>query len=192
MVMNERLPGMRRDLEFFPVMHGGERLILIRDHLGLVQEGKAIPVPVYQLMTLLDGAMSIVELQTYLIRQGGGVLVGSEEIRTFITRLDDSFLLDSDGFRKARNRIIDVFAAEPVRECSHMGGGYPAGPDELRIKLDEILSSGADAPVGDGVIRAIVSPHIDLAIGRKGYANAYHTIAASRPQRIILLGWGTG
>ena len=40
--MNETTPRTRRDLEFFPVQHGGQQLVLIRDHLGLVEEGKAV------------------------------------------------------------------------------------------------------------------------------------------------------
>ena len=52
--MDEKAPKVRRDLEFLPVQHEGQQLILIRDHLGLVQEGKAVALPFYQIMILLD------------------------------------------------------------------------------------------------------------------------------------------
>ncbi|MBW2203827.1 MAG: hypothetical protein JRF52_06915 [Deltaproteobacteria bacterium] len=47
-------PIARRDLEYFPVQHQGQQLVLIRDHLGLVQEGKAVGLHLYHMMTLLD------------------------------------------------------------------------------------------------------------------------------------------
>jgi len=38
----ENLPSLRRDLEFYPVQLQGKQFVLIRDHLGLIQEGKAV------------------------------------------------------------------------------------------------------------------------------------------------------
>jgi hypothetical protein len=64
--MNEMIPSIRKDLEFFPVQHGGQQFILIRDHLGLVQEGKAVAPPLYQIMALLDGSRTIREIQMEL------------------------------------------------------------------------------------------------------------------------------
>jgi hypothetical protein len=173
--MADPLPGMRRDLEFFPIQYRGEQLVLIKDHLGLVQEGKALPLPLFQMMALFDGTRSLIDLQTLLMRQGGGVLVGSEEIKGLLARLDESFLLDSERFSKARDKVVADFSREPVRNCSHSGNGYPAEPDELRRRLD---------------IMAVVSPHIDLAVGRNGYANAYNSLKGSSPSRIIVLGIG--
>ena len=60
---DETTPSVRKDLEFLPVQHGGQQLVLIRDHLGLVQEGKAVAVPLYHIMTLLDGATTLRDLQ---------------------------------------------------------------------------------------------------------------------------------
>ena len=103
--MNDTLPPLRRDLEFFPIQHGGQQLILIRDHLGLVQEGKAVPVPIYQIMAQLDGTSTIRDLQMDLMRQQGGVIVGTDEVRNLLSSLDESFFLDSEMFRMARDRI---------------------------------------------------------------------------------------
>lgn len=187
---NDLLPGIRRDLEFFPIQHEKERLLLVRDHLGLVPERSVLPIALYQLMTLLDGTTSLLDLQTLLIRQGGGELIRREEIEGLITRLDDSYLLDSQGFRNARGKIIADFAAKPVRMCAHAGSGYPAELDELGRRLDEILSSRS--PSSDPVrnIRAIVSPHIDLSVGKNGYASAYQNLRNAAPSTVIVLGVG--
>jgi len=60
--------------------HEGKQFVLIRDSLGLVPEGKAVGLPLYQIMTLLDGNTTIRDVQMELMRQRGGVLVGTDEI----------------------------------------------------------------------------------------------------------------
>jgi hypothetical protein len=47
-------PRLRRDLEFFPIRQGNSQFVLVRDPLGLVEEGKAVPWPLYEFMILLD------------------------------------------------------------------------------------------------------------------------------------------
>ena len=56
---DENLPPLRRDLEFFPVQLQGKQYVLIRDPLGLVQEGKAVEIPLYRFMALLDGTVGV-------------------------------------------------------------------------------------------------------------------------------------
>ncbi len=81
---DENLPPLRRDLEFYPVQHQGKQFILIRDHLGLVQDGKAVEMPLYQFMLLLDGTTTLRDLQMALMRQRGGMLVASDEVRNVV------------------------------------------------------------------------------------------------------------
>jgi len=187
--MNDTLPLLRRDLEFFPVQHGGQQLILIRDQLGLVQEGKAVPVPIYQIMVQLDGTSTIRDLQMDLMRQQGGVLVGTDEVKNLLSSLDESFFLDSERFRIARDRIVENFTSKRVRTCSHCGSAYPENPVELKDRLDEILSSQPKDHLQDEKIVALVSPHIDLSVGYKVYSSAYG-ILKKAPSRIVLLGVG--
>lgn len=180
---------MRKDLEFIPFEHQGRQLILVRDHLGLVPEGKAIEYPLYRLMSLLDGAESIRDIQTALMRERGGILVGSEEIKNLLAHLDESYFLVSDRFRKARDRIVSEFAACGIRPCSHGGRAYPDDPRELRSRLDEIMALAAsEAP--EEKVTALVSPHIDISVGSRGYASAYQCLRNSSPARVILLGVG--
>ncbi|MBN2124956.1 MAG: AmmeMemoRadiSam system protein B, partial [Deltaproteobacteria bacterium] len=188
--MSDKLPAMRQDLEFIPVEHGGQQWVLIRDPLGLVQEGRAIPIGVYSLLTLLDGTRTLVDLQTLLMRQSGGVLVESDAVKRLLSQLEDISLLDSESFRKARSKIISDFEQKRERPCSHSGRAYPADPQELKARLDEILLSHGPAVAPEGRVRAIVSPHIDLSAGRKGYASAYNTIRGAAPSRVVVLGIG--
>jgi AmmeMemoRadiSam system protein B len=182
---------MRTDLEFFPVRHEGRQLVLVRDPLGLVQEGKAVPLGLFQLLSLLDGNRSMVDLQTLLMRQRGGVLVGSDEVGRLIAHLDESYLLDSEGFRKRKGEIVESFTSMSVRPCSHCGRAYPGETGELRNRLGEILSSQAQASRRhEGDLKALVAPHIDLSVGQRTYASAYRGLRGASPTRVVLLGVG--
>ncbi|MBC8417880.1 MAG: AmmeMemoRadiSam system protein B [Desulfobacterales bacterium] len=188
--MTETRPMARRDLEFFPVQHKGQQFVLIRDPLGLVEEGKAVGIPLYQLMMLLDGTTGVRDLQMELMRQKGGVLVGTDEIDSLLAHLDESFLLDSERFQNARDRIITQFTSEKIRPCSHCGKSYPENRSELRLRIDEILNSQPPWPEPKGKVVALIAPHIDLNVGYKGYSTAYQMVKHTSPSRIILLGVG--
>jgi AmmeMemoRadiSam system protein B len=187
---SEFAPTVRKDLEFFPVQHEGQQLILIRDHLGLVQEGKAVALPLYQFMTLLDGTRTMRDLQMELMRQRGGVLVGMDEVEGLLGHLEESYVLDTARFKMARDEIIAEFTSERVRPCSHCGRAYPAHPTELKERLDAILASQAPIPEPGGKIQALVSPHIDLSVGHRVYASAYQMLKNITPSRIVILGVG--
>ncbi len=188
--MSETAPMVRRDLEFFPVQDQGQQFVLIRDHLGLVEEGKAVGLPLYQIMTLLNGATTVRDLQMALMRQQGGVLVGADEINGLLAHLDESFLLDSERFKNAKERIITEFSSRRIRPCSHCGKSYPQNPSELRVRLDEILNSQLPVLEPEGKLSALVAPHIDLNVGYRGYSTAYQLLKHTTPSRIILLGVG--
>ena len=188
--MNDTVPAVRRDLEFLPVQHEGRQLIVIRDHLGLVKEGRAVELPLYQFMTLLDGTTSVRDIQMTLMRQRGGMLVGTDEVVGILTHLDESFLLDSDGYRRARDQIVNRFTAEKVRPCSHCGNAYPDNPKELGNMLDDILNNQPPIPAPDGKVTALVAPHIDLKVGKKVYASAGQMLRYTTPSRVVILGVG--
>jgi AmmeMemoRadiSam system protein B len=187
---SEITPRIRRDLEFIPVHHEGQQLILIRDRLGLVQEGKAVALPLYQFMTLLDGTRTTRDLQMELMRQRGGLLVGTDEVEGLLASLEASYVLDSEAFRRAKDKIISDFSSEKVRPCSHCGLTYPADPLELRDRLDKILARQAPVSEPSGKIRALVSPHIDLSVGHRVYASAYQMLKHTTFSRVIVLGVG--
>lgn len=189
-MMNKNIPAMRRDLQFFPVQHGGKQLILIKDHLGLVQEGKAIELPLYQLMTTFDGSFTIRDMQMTLMRQRGGMLVSSDEVKGLVDHLDDSYLLESERFKSAKKEIEDRFTAAKMRPCTHSGQAYPADPLELKNRLDEILASHQVITRPDGKVTALVVPHIDFAVGPKVYASGYQAIEGLIPSRVVILGVG--
>jgi len=165
-------------------------LILIRDSLGLVEEGKAVPPALYQLLAQLDGTMTVRDIQALLMRERGGILVGQEEVEQLLSDLDEAFLLDSKGFEQARARIVEAFARLPVRSCALCGRSYPDEAEALKEKLDEILSSRPARGNAGNHVRALVAPHIDLNVGAGVYAAAYRTLEGATPSRVVVLGVG--
>ncbi|MBN2123645.1 MAG: AmmeMemoRadiSam system protein B [Deltaproteobacteria bacterium] len=188
--MDEILPALRRDLEFFPVQNEGKQFILIRDPLGLVQEGRAVAVPLYQFMILLDGRRTIRDIQIEMIRQQGGILIGIDDLKGLFNHLDESFLVDSDRFKKARDGIVQDFCSAQVRPCSHCGRAYPADPALLGRRLDEILAAEESGPVNRGKPAGLVAPHIDFNVGFRVYSRAYQTLRDAAPSRVVILGVG--
>ena len=188
--MNDKIPAMRRDLQFLPVQHEGRQLIYIKDHLGLVQEGKVVEPPLYGLMTLLDGTCTIREMQMTLMRQKGGMLISFDEVKGLMDHLDASFLLESERFKTARKEIVDRFTTASMRPCSHSGQAYPDDPAELRARLDEILDGHKKADRPDGRTTALVVPHIDIGVGSRVYASGYQAIQGSDFSRVLILGVG--
>lgn len=188
--MNANQPKIRHDLEFFPIQQGSQQLILIRDHLGLVREGWGVTTDLYQFMTLLDGTKSLRDLQMAMMRQKGGVLVGSDEVLNLLNKLDEGFLLDSERFQAARTDLEANFTSLKIRPCSHSGRSYPLEPEALRKRLDEILTDSAAAAAPQGKIKALVCPHIDISVGCRVYASAYRMLKHTAPSRVIVLGTG--
>ena len=183
-------PRARGDLEFFPVQSADGTAVMIRDRLGLVKEGRVIHLELYKLLTMLDGEISIRDIQFYLIRQQGGRLIPIEEVESLLDGLDSSYLLDSSRYREARKKIISDFSAQKIRYCSHAGQSYPKEKEGLRYRLDAILATQEVPSFPQGNITGLVAPHIDLEAGKRVYSSAYQAIKAIIPERIIILGVG--
>ena len=188
--MNGENPRARRDLDFFPAQTADRKLIVIKDRLGLVEEGKGIGPEFYKIMTLLDGNHSLRDIQIEVMRQQGGRLVSMEEIEALLNQLDISYLLDSPRYREAKKEIISRFTAQRVRYCSHAGLSYPEQEEELRRRLEGILTIRAVPEPPRGKITALVAPHIDLEAGKRVYSSAYQALRGVKPERVILLGVG--
>ena len=189
--MDDRLPKVRQDLEFIPLQQGNQTVVIVRDHLGLVKEGTALPPDLFELITLLDGSHSLRDIQMFMMRKKGGLLVGRGEIQSILLHLDQYYLLESERFREAKQKLISEFVSNRIRPCSHCGVSYPSKREELACKLEEILSlSSIKAQSPADSIVAVVAPHIDLSVGKEGYAQAYKWLGGFSASRVILLGVG--
>ncbi len=185
--MVEENPKARLDLDFLPVQEGEKKFIFVRDHLGLV-EGRLIPLSLFEFMIQMDGKKSLRELQSFLMRKMGGVLVSIEEVKRIVDQLDRMYLLDSERYRNAKQKIIREFSEKKIRPCSHCGKAYPKDPRELRKSIDQIVGEKEGSSEGD--VFCIIAPHIDISVGSKVYGKVYKEIRGKRYKRVIILGVG--
>jgi AmmeMemoRadiSam system protein B len=186
--MREGLYPARRDLDFMPLRHRGETIILVRDHLGLVPEGKALPLSLYEILALLDKVPDLRELQTSLMRRSGGLLVTEAEIGRILETLDSIYLLDSPRFRERERLLKDEFASLCARPPSHCGNSYPDDAPSLKGMLSSIV--GEKGPGCGTRPKAVIAPHIDLSVGKELYGKAYAALRGSTAGRVVVLGVG--
>jgi AmmeMemoRadiSam system protein B len=186
------IPPLREDLELLPTSHRGERVVVVRDFLGLVRDPVILRGDALQIVGLIDGKRSIRDIQLELIRLKNGLLVEADAIDRLIRELDSAFLLRSSRYESEKQKTLNEYLSLKVRPPSHAGVSYPDRPEELTAFLDSILGGAAgEATAGtcDGVC-GLVAPHIDPEIGRRVYASAYRSIRRARPRRVLLLGTG--
>jgi len=176
------------------ILQGSNQFVLIRDPLGLVPEGRALPAPLYSLAILLDGSRSLRDVQMLLMRQQGGTLVSLDQVESLLGELESAFILDSEAFRREEARIIREFSELSVRPCSHCGASYPKEPPKEPSALSDMLSgimAGADFSEADTQTPlALVAPHIDISVGAKAYARAYGLLKGATPSRVLIMGVG--
>ncbi|HLH78450.1 MAG TPA: AmmeMemoRadiSam system protein B [Candidatus Binataceae bacterium] len=191
-----------RAVEAFPIEHEGQRLICLRDPLGLAPQPLAMGAAAYFLLSLMDGTRSAGEIGQAFAHQFGYALPPAQ-LDAFIETLDQGFFLDNSRFARRRRAVGQEFAGLAQRPAAHAGLCYPAQPSELRKELMSFF----EPPQGPGWaeiaskpslpnLAGLIAPHIDPRRGRSAYARAYHQMMVRQPpQLVIILGtshYGSG
>ena len=190
--MEESIPKIRTDIEIIPTYYRGERALVVKDFLGLIPEPILLQGEVLNFLSFIDGKSSIGDIQLSLIRQKRGAFIGRDEIQGILDELDSSFLLDSENYRRQKERIVSEYSHLEVRKSWLSGRSYPDVEEDLSALLESFFSleQGIPPEIKEKKIAALIAPHIDLEVGKRIYARAYGTLMGSVPERIILLGTG--
>jgi AmmeMemoRadiSam system protein B len=187
----EMLPPLRHDIEILPYRHGGEEILVVRDSLGIARAGLALSTGAVRFFPFFDGTRSLEELQIALARDQGGVLVPQDELRALVEEFDRLGLLQTESYRRARDRIVADFYRETERSPALAGDAYPAEPGALAEEIDRILEAGGgDTPSAGAPPRAVVAPHIDLKVSGPSYGLAYGALRCPAPSAVAILGTG--
>jgi hypothetical protein len=186
------IPRLRSDLEFIPAQYQGKLVRIVRDPLGLIGKSLVFPEETIAVISLIDGIKSVRDLQLELIRINNGYFIGSEVVSELLANLDSSFLLESDHYLKEREKIVKDYVQGKTRKPYLAGKSYPDSEQELRDYLASFFrSSEVKKQEGESKkIGALLSPHIDLEVGKKVYVDAYRAIQTMNPQKILLFGVG--
>ena len=192
MNMGDPVPRLRQDLEVSPTSYQGEKAVVVRDYLGLIRDPVILQGDALDIVSLIDGARTIRDIQLELVRRKNGVLVEAEAVARLVRQLDSAFLLESGRYISEKERTLADYLKLETRAAAHAGVSYPAAAEELGAYLDSILGSAGDgesAGSPDGLC-GLIAPHIDLEVGKRVYAAAYRAIRSARPGRIWLIGTG--
>ncbi len=186
------IPRIRSDLEIFPVLHQGERLVVVRDFLGLIPEPLVLNPAAVFLLNLIDGFRSVKEIQAELRCSPDRMPIDPEKVEEMLAELCSRYILESPRCRDEKARIIKDYVDQTERPAALAGSAYPASPDECRAFIAGILDVPEEtgAEPSDSRIRGLVAPHIDPEVGREVYRNAYHALKGLKPEKIILIGTG--
>ncbi len=189
--MAESLPKLR-PLDAFPVEHGGEPCIAIRDPAGYTDAVVILPRVLLEIVSLFDGEHAVLDIQAAIMRQHQE-LVPREQIEAIADALDAQGFLDSPRFAERRAAVDREFLAAPTRPASHAGGAYAVDPDELRATFDGFFAPPAGPGPIDGYggpgdpVRAVIAPHIDFHRGGPAYAWAYRELAERSDADLVVI-----
>ena len=185
-------PGLRGDIEVFPMTHLGQQGVVVRDTLGLFSEPVLVQGLGLTVLGLLDGERTVQDIQLVLVRMQKGVFISQEDVEGIISELDSALILDSETYRTKRDRMIKDYLDQGTREAKLAGSAYPSSAGDLAAALDKILIEDKEGAAGSPLsgVKAVVAPHIDIEIGKAVYARAYNTIKDLKPSRILILGTG--
>jgi len=151
-----------------------ENQICLRDPEGISDKLVFLSPDLFFIVSLFDGAHSILDIQTAYTRKYGNLLF-SDKVREIIEQLDNCLLLESEHFRETRDRLIEEYRKAPARPPSHAGMSYAGDREQLIVQLgklfdDEELHPG-ESP--QGKVRGLIAPHIDITRGGSCFAASY-------------------
>ena len=181
-------PAFRR-LDLHRVEDSGQSGVVMVDPLGIATDQVLVPDGLMPVFSLFDGATSVEDIQRELESEHGQA-VPEGLVEKLVQQMDEHLMLMSPRFEAALQEALARFSHLNARPHAHAGSaGYPADPNELREALGSMVSTSMraqrDAPLG------LVAPHIDLARGREGYAQAYGYLAECEPADLYVV-FGTG
>lgn len=66
--MEKEIPRLRKDIEIIPTFYKGERALIVKDTLGLMEEPFLLHSEILFFLTLIDGKRNISDIQEEFMR----------------------------------------------------------------------------------------------------------------------------
>lgn len=149
-------PRLRR-LDRIELERGKERLVVLRDPLGLC-EPLAIDADYASILDLLDGEHTLAQVRQSLLLSGRLDLL-EEEVLDLTEDLRQHGLLEDDVFRELWARAHEAFEASEIRPPRLAGLLYPEDAPSLRQTLAQAIPAGRDRFCQGSDLLGLVCPH---------------------------------
>lgn len=179
--LTDPVPSFRWNLDKIPVQNNGRELLYIHDPMGYIEPNFALDRTVEPLLSLINGQHSVNQI-TEIISGN----ISPDDILYFFKTLDKNLLLNSPFYQEKSNQIEGEFENATVRQPALSGSSYPSDPAQfseyVKTLLDGFTGNGHQTPK-----KGLFAPHIDLAVGKKQYGEAFSTLKGLKPRRVIIL-----
>ncbi len=177
-----------RYVEAYVVEREGEPVVFISDPEGLFSETLGVPLPLFMIMSLLDGQRGAREVQAELARQSGGQILPLADLERFVVEMDEYFLLNNEKAARRRAEVEVEFAALATRPASHAGASYPAAPADCDLFFKKLFLDAGNGLGDPGHCpRGIIVPHIDYQVGGWSIARALSVLNAEKPPKLYII-----
>ena len=191
-------PKLRR-LGLHEAKRGGQAFVALVCPFGLFPEPILIAREWFSLVVRhFDGRNSLTSIQAQVLRETAQLLP-LENLRGLVEQLDRALAIESPTF----DAFLDEYRRDRIRPAAHAGGTYPASDRALRAQLGRFFvdPAGAGLPPGCrpsevepsgspsqvGVLRGILSPHIDFRRGGPTYTWAYRELIEKSDANVFVI-----
>jgi hypothetical protein len=177
-----------RPVEAVPVRDANDAggvAIALRDPSRLSQVAITLSPAALQILALMDGRQSCVQIQDRFLEDCGQPL-SQHTLRQILDGLDQARMLEGPSFEAHYDRRLQEYRSRNLRPMPHAAQlGLPDGSGALF--RDILRGNGLAAP--SGRITGLIAPHLDYARGRPCYARAYGALRERpAPDRVVVLG----
>jgi len=165
-------------VDAFPVEEDGRKMYCIRDPQNSDTNHILVSELALYIMTFFDGSSSIDSIIA-TIKEKYGKEIPKSEFDSLIKMLDDALLLENENYINYQKSVEENFFNSITREPYLSGLSYPESKDKLNQLLNEFyIKAEKKLPPQkeSGLLRGLVSPHIDFTRGGTSYAVAYREI----------------
>lgn len=188
-----RYPKLRWTLDIRMEEAQGQRVLLLRDPLGIAERPLLLVPEVAPLIAKFDGRIAVEEIAHHFASLGASL----ELINQLVQLLDDHLFLTTPKYSAAEQAARHAFGQLSVRAPALVGGGYPAEQHALATFVDGYLNGVNGGPGREGEIAraahagqmcCLVSPHIDYRRGGQCYGKTFNILRSESPDLYILIG----
>ena len=177
-----------RALDILTVWQGDQRLLLIRDPLGLSEKQMLVSLAIAPLLGLMDGEHNLDEM-TRLAASALDQPPAREQLVRLVDKLDELVMLENERYEAVYQSALDDFRHAAYRDPMLAGVNYPGEQCQCQEKFDCYLAE-VEFSRPEFEPRGLISPHIDYERGWKVYASVWAAAksAAERADLAIIFG----
>lgn len=179
--LSDPVPPVRRDVQLIPVRDNGQNLLYFFDSMGYMPSNFAVDRRVEPVLSLFNGSLSCTEISG-LLKHG----LSNRDILSFAQLLDENCALHSPFYDEYSIQTEIQFEEKGVRKAAFAAESYPSAPKKLSAFLTDIMNRNGSPPLA-GNPKALYAPHIDLRVGARQYAEAFHQVKNVQPKRVVIL-----